>query len=325
MKHIICYSGGHSSALVAIEVARRYGKENTILLNHDINSNVEGEDIKRFKKQISVYLQIPITYKNYNDLPLSNLPDQFDICEELGSFVNPATRQGLCTTYLKTIPFTKYLEEYFTDKNCIIYYGFDKNEPNRIERRQSILGDMGYNTDFPLSLWGKDGIDLYNEYQIKQSMNFWNKANPESKYKDPYLFIDENINFLEFCDIKDYSSIYKRTIFSTIEVGIEPPNSYSHFKHANCDGCLKGGQQHWYVTYVKRPDIFERAKLSESRIGYSIIKDNPLIELESKFSKMKCAGIEASEHIPFQTFWAEAKKILKNKIEEDEKPCECYI
>ena len=31
-KHIVCYSGGHSSALVAIEVVRRYGKENTVLV-----------------------------------------------------------------------------------------------------------------------------------------------------------------------------------------------------------------------------------------------------------------------------------------------------
>ncbi len=30
-KHIVCYSGGHSSALVAIEVVRKYGKENCVL------------------------------------------------------------------------------------------------------------------------------------------------------------------------------------------------------------------------------------------------------------------------------------------------------
>ena len=27
MIHIVCYSGGHSSALVALEVADKYGKE----------------------------------------------------------------------------------------------------------------------------------------------------------------------------------------------------------------------------------------------------------------------------------------------------------
>jgi PP-loop superfamily ATP-utilizing enzyme len=44
MKYIVCYSGGHSSALVAIEAVRKYGKENVILLNHDISPNVEDAD-----------------------------------------------------------------------------------------------------------------------------------------------------------------------------------------------------------------------------------------------------------------------------------------
>jgi len=64
MKHIICYSGGHSSALVAVEVVREFGKENCILLNHDISSNVEHEDIKRFKQEVSTYLKVPITFAN---------------------------------------------------------------------------------------------------------------------------------------------------------------------------------------------------------------------------------------------------------------------
>ena len=50
MKHIICYSGGHSSALVAIEVVRKFGKETVVLLNHDISSFTEDQDVKRFKQ-----------------------------------------------------------------------------------------------------------------------------------------------------------------------------------------------------------------------------------------------------------------------------------
>ena len=44
-KHIVCYSGGHSSAIVAIAVVKKYGKENVILLNHDIKNTVESQDI----------------------------------------------------------------------------------------------------------------------------------------------------------------------------------------------------------------------------------------------------------------------------------------
>lgn len=81
MKHIICYSGGHSSALVAIEVARKFGTENLILLNHDLNSSVECEDVKRFKKEIANYLDVGITFANIDGIEdPESIPDQFDVC-----------------------------------------------------------------------------------------------------------------------------------------------------------------------------------------------------------------------------------------------------
>jgi PP-loop superfamily ATP-utilizing enzyme len=58
VKYVVCFSGGHSSALVAIETVRKYGKENVILLNHDISISVEDEDIKRFKNEVAQYLDI---------------------------------------------------------------------------------------------------------------------------------------------------------------------------------------------------------------------------------------------------------------------------
>ena len=67
MTHIVCLSGGESSAIVAIEVVRKFGKENVALLNHDISSKVEDADVKRFKKEISNYLGLPITYANHAD------------------------------------------------------------------------------------------------------------------------------------------------------------------------------------------------------------------------------------------------------------------
>ena len=54
-KAIVCFSGGHSSALAAIEAVRRYGKDKVILLNHDMSPKVEHEDIKRFKREVADY------------------------------------------------------------------------------------------------------------------------------------------------------------------------------------------------------------------------------------------------------------------------------
>ena len=161
-KHIVCYSGGHSSALVAVEVAKKYGKENTILLNHDICSRVESKDIKRFKDEVSTKLDIPITYANH---PEFETKDQFDVCIDAGTWVNPNNRQILCTNRLKTEPFNKWLKENY-NKGDVIYYGFDENEKHRIQRRSSVLALDNYKSDYPLALWNDRTIQEINELEI---------------------------------------------------------------------------------------------------------------------------------------------------------------
>ena len=74
-RHVVCYSGGHSSGLVAIEVSRRYQGSEIILLNHDLPSWTEDKDIKRFKKEVADYLKLPITFASYKD----GHKDQFDV------------------------------------------------------------------------------------------------------------------------------------------------------------------------------------------------------------------------------------------------------
>ena len=64
-RFVVCFSGGHSSALVAVEVVRRYGREGVVLLNHDINPRVEDADVKRFKREMSEALGLPITQANH--------------------------------------------------------------------------------------------------------------------------------------------------------------------------------------------------------------------------------------------------------------------
>jgi hypothetical protein len=264
--HIVCYSGGHSSAVVALNVVERYGKDNVILLNHDLSSFVEHEDIKRFKNEVAAYLGLPITYANH---PKWDTMDQFDVSVNTKSFKG-ATGMAICTSLLKTKPFNDYLKANFADKNCVIYYGFDKDEMHRVQRRASILAGQGYKSDYPLALW------------------------PELKYT------------------------------TTKEVGIERPLAYTSFKHANCTGCLKAGKQHWYIVYCTRPDIWEKAKSAEEKIGYSIMRNDYLEELELQFAKMKAAGIEASEHEDARTFFARVRRIIETYEDENvDKPCEC--
>lgn len=164
MKHIVCYSGGHSSALVAIEVVRKYGIENVILCNHECI--LESEDVARFENEVANYLGLPITYVNFKD---SHIKDQFDVVIEKGSFVNTKTRQALCTSIMKTQPFMEWLKE-FNSEDIIIYYGFDKNEQHRITRRSGILSSQGYKSDYPLALWSERTIQDTSEIGINRPM-----------------------------------------------------------------------------------------------------------------------------------------------------------
>lgn len=165
MKHIALLSGGHSSGLVAIEAVRRYGKENVILLNHDLPDLVEAADIKRFKREIAGYLGMPITYANHPD-PQAN---QFSVCIQAQAFsviLSGGAKVELCTSRLKTEPFMRWLEAEFPEKDCTIYYGYDANEMHRVQRRIGVLGPLGYKTDYPLALWAPEQRTIFGSMEI---------------------------------------------------------------------------------------------------------------------------------------------------------------
>ena len=147
MKYVVCFSGGHSSALAAIETVKLYGAENTILLNHDISPDVEHEDIKRFKREVAAYLGLPITYAN---MPGWERLTPLKIAVAKKAF-QTQPGQALCTYNLKTLPFYKWLANNFPAHDCTIVYGFDAAEKNRMERRTKLLQSMGYSTFYPLA------------------------------------------------------------------------------------------------------------------------------------------------------------------------------
>lgn len=258
MKYIVCYSGGHSSAIAAIEAVRRYGKENVLLLNHGICPRVEDADIERFRQEVAQFLGLSITPCNMDGYEET---DHFDVCVGIKAF-NAVPGQKLCTAKLKTEPFMRWLRDNYpvskgrTREDICILYGFDPGETHRMERRRTILAKSGYMADFPLA---------------------WER----------------------------------RTIKATEEIGIARPSHYETFCHANCKGCLKGGKQHWYVTYCLFPEIFEKAKWAEQEIGHSILKpiQGFMKDLEPEFEQLKQLGLPATEKIKPQTFWAMARKL----------------
>ena len=175
IKHIVALSGGESSAIVGIEVARKFGIENLVLLNHDINPKVEPADVKRFKQEVADYLGLSITYANHQDWETET---PISLCVKAGTWVNPANRTILCTNRLKTAPFYDWLAENYNDGD-IVYYGFDANEPARITRRSNIMGSSGYKTDYPLALWPDRTIHNIEEIGIARptAYSLFNHAN----------------------------------------------------------------------------------------------------------------------------------------------------
>lgn len=121
-----------------------------------------------------------------------------------------------------------------------------------------------------------------------------------------------------------------RTIYSTKEIGIEPPNTYTVWKHANCKGCLKASLLHWYVTYVHARPQYDKGELLEEKINFTIhtvirnkIKMSvSLKELRPIFEQLHCEKFPATEHQSEIKF---ANKLRKYGLREDknDKPCEC--
>lgn len=167
MKHVVCYSGGHSSALVAIEVVRKYGTEGVVLLNHDIHPSVEDVDIKRFKAEVAAFLGLPVTYANHERFAEW---DQFDVVTHAKAF-KVGNGPILCTHRLKTEPFMTWLNANADKDDATIYYGFDADEGVRIQRRIGILGALGWRTAYPLAHWERT-IGSTNEIGIRPPLTY---------------------------------------------------------------------------------------------------------------------------------------------------------
>ena len=182
-KHIVALSGGESSAIVGIEVARKFGIENLVLLNHDINPAIEPADVKRFKQEVADYIGVPITYANHPDWETET---PISLCVKAKTWINPNGRTILCTNRIKTAPafdwyeknyqhgyyhYAEYQEAVIIEPD-IVYFGFNANEPARITRRANMMGASGYKTDYPLALWTDRTIHSTAEIGIRPPLSY---------------------------------------------------------------------------------------------------------------------------------------------------------
>lgn len=281
MKHIICFSGGHASAIVGIECVRKFGKENVILLNHDINPKKEDADVKRFKREVADYLQIPITYANINGITNPDeLPNQFELCIKHKAFTTPSG-DALCTSRLKTEPFFAWLAFNFPTystlfdqkKECIIYYGFDKTELLRVQRRTGILGAMGYKSDYPLFFWKDRTIKSTTEIGIAPPLTYdhYEHANCKGCLKASLLhwyvtYVHEYDIYLEAIFAEEEIDF---TIHTVIRNGVKIPISLTElapiFAQMKTDGIPATEHQ----SKFKFANLIRKYQLTECNNGLS--------------------------------------------------------
>ena len=71
------------------------------------------------------------------------------------------------------------------------------------------------------------------------------------------------------------------------ELGVPRPAMYDlGYNNNNCVGCVKGGMGYWNKIRVDFPEVFESRKKLEREIGYSILKECYLDELDPNRGRM---------------------------------------
>jgi hypothetical protein len=136
MKHVIKFSGGAASAVVAKMVIDEQGHEDVILLYSDTKS--EHPDADRFRAQVCEYLQHEMTV----------VADGRDLWELIDHFkLLPSVHTPYCTMYLKQRPSERFLKNM---GDYVQYLGFSVSEIRRAQRAMARIENSGGNVRFPL-------------------------------------------------------------------------------------------------------------------------------------------------------------------------------
>ena len=139
MKHIVLFSGGVQSAYVAHLVVQQHGKEDTILLWHD--PKAEDVDNRRFVFEMAGWLGVPVTERSDGRSPWELFEDE----KFLGN-----NRVPLCSRILKREQGLKFIKHEMKGIPFILYFGYGREEPRRVQKVSQLYGVQGIKTAFPL-------------------------------------------------------------------------------------------------------------------------------------------------------------------------------
>ena len=166
MKHIVLFSGGANSSYAAWLVAQKYKREDIILLHTPTYS--EHPDADRFRKQVSQFLNIPVTVQ-------ADGRNIWDLIKD--NHCLPSDRIPFCSRILKLEQSEKFYKTLNDD--FIVYLGYGIEEWRRVQTNFARLQAKGIKSEYPIKIPDKDIKDIIR--------NQWKICLPE-----PYLYLNHN-------------------------------------------------------------------------------------------------------------------------------------
>ena len=135
MKHVVGFSGGIASSVVAKLVHDEFG-DDTVLLFHD--THTEPIDNERFRQEVAAYIGLPITeYSDGRDI--------WGVFSDHGFLGNG--RKTPCSSELKQKLSLEYLQD---NDPATLYIGFTLEEVDRAQRTYARYLQYDIDVRFPL-------------------------------------------------------------------------------------------------------------------------------------------------------------------------------
>lgn len=164
-------------------------------------------------------------------------------------------------------------EQYKTVEECVLSFGGFRNPYNSFAPCTNWLKKRvrkkweSEHQDYDLTyVWG---FDLKEKNRAERTI----EANPQAKHEFP--LIDKNLSKEEVHGLFERTFDFKRPLM--YELGY--PNN-------NCIGCVKGGMGYWNRIRKDFPEVFEARSILERKVGYSILRDCYLDELDPNRGNM---------------------------------------
>lgn len=226
MNHIISFSGGRTSAYMALEVLKIHPDAEVIYMD----TGAEHPETYKFIRSFSREFGVPVTClrvipnpemrkaSTYEILSIDDIGPDLEPWERmLRKYGHPYVGGAFCTDRMKTVPFTKYCDEKYGKDNYERWLGIRIDEPKRLAGRESkrgfhYLADISdFEKQDVLDWWSEQSFDLGIQERLGNCVFCIKKSLQKVALaaKDEPVLAEQFIEMLNENDIKDDKIMYR--------------------------------------------------------------------------------------------------------------------